>query len=73
MKYYVSITEFLNKVVSVNADSEAEAVQRVRDAYLKNDIVLTSDDYVDNCIEVEEDQDYYHTEEANGTTKWQQL
>lgn len=43
MKYYVSITEFLNKVVSVNADSEAEAVQRIRDAYLKNDIVLTSE------------------------------
>lgn len=32
-RYYVSVTEHLNKVVSVDAESEKEAVQKVQDAY----------------------------------------
>lgn len=34
-RYYVSVTEHLNKVVSVDAESENEAVQKVQDAYNK--------------------------------------
>lgn len=33
-RYYVSVTEHLNKVVSVDAESENEAVQKVQDAYI---------------------------------------
>ena len=41
-RYYVSVTETLNKVVSVYADSEKEAVQKVQDAYDGCDIILDS-------------------------------
>ena len=39
-RYYVSVTETLNKVVSVDAESEKEAVQKVQDAYDCFDIIL---------------------------------
>ena len=44
-KYYVSVTETLNKVVSVDAESENEAVQKVQDAYNNSDIILDNDDF----------------------------
>ena len=40
-RYYVSVTETLNKVVSVDAESENEAVQKVQDAYNKAILFLT--------------------------------
>jgi hypothetical protein len=40
-RYYVSVTEHLNKVVSVDAESENEAVQKVQDAYNKAILFLT--------------------------------
>ena len=43
MKYYVSVTETLNKVVSVDAESENEAVQKVQDAFNKSEIILDTD------------------------------
>ena len=39
-RYYVSVTETLHKVVSVDAESENEAVQKVQDSYNNSDIVL---------------------------------
>lgn len=33
-RYYVSVTETLNKIVSVDAESENEAVQKVQDALI---------------------------------------
>ena len=40
-RYYVSVTEHLNKVVSVDAESENEAVQKVQDAYNNSDIIVS--------------------------------
>lgn len=62
-RYYVSVTETLNMVVSVDAESENEAVQKVQDAYDNSDIVLGSDYFAGEMINVEEDDQYYkHTD-----------
>ena len=58
-RYYVSVTETLNKVVSVDADSEAEAVSAVNDAYNNCEIVLDSYDYCGKTVEVEDNQQFY--------------
>ena len=58
-RYYVSVTETLNKVVSVDAESEKEAVQKVQDAYDGCDIVLDSDDFIGEQVQVEYDQQFY--------------
>ena len=58
-RYYVSVTETLNKVVSVDAESEKEAVQKVHDAYNNSEIILDSDNYCGKTVEVEDDQQFY--------------
>lgn len=58
-RYYVSVTEHLNKVVSVDAECENEAVQKVQDAYNNSDIILDSDNFCGETIEIEEDQQFY--------------
>lgn len=64
MKYYVSITEFLNRVVSVEAANEQEALAKVQKAHDDSKVVLDSNDYANCCIELEEDQDYCRTYDA---------
>lgn len=64
MKYYVSITETLNKIVSVEANSVEEAENKVTEKYLADEIRLTSRDYVDFEIEVDDEHDYYQTVDA---------
>lgn len=59
MRYYVSITETLNKVVSVDAESEAEALKQVETAYDDSVIVLDSDNYRGKTVEIESDQQFY--------------
>lgn len=58
-RYYVSVTEHLNKVVSVDAESENEAVQKVQDAYNNSDIILDSDNFTGEVVQVEPDQEFY--------------
>lgn len=57
-RYYVSVTETLNKIVSVDAECENEAVQKVQDAYDNSDIVLDAENYTGNVIEIESDQEF---------------
>lgn len=64
-KYYVSVTETLNKVVSVDAESENEAVQKVKDAYNNSDIVLDSENFAGEQIELDNDQEYWNDSEKN--------
>lgn len=45
--FKVSIRETLERIVEVEASDELEAVQKVIDSYRREDIVLTSEDYVD--------------------------
>lgn len=58
-RYYVSVTETLNKVVSVDAESKEEAVRKVQDAYNNSEIILDSDDFCGETIEAEDDQGFY--------------
>ena len=58
-RYYVSVTETLNKVVSVDAESKKDAEEKVRNAYRDCDIVLDSDNFAGEEIEVEEDDETY--------------
>lgn len=58
-RYYVSVTETLNKVVSVDADSENDALEQVRAAYNDSVIVLDSNDFCEETIEIEDDQLFY--------------
>lgn len=64
MKYYVSITETLNKIVSVEANSVEEAENKVTEKYHADEITLTSKDYVGDYIEVDDEQDYCRTIDA---------
>ena len=64
-RYYVSVTETLNKVVSVDAESENEAVQKVQDAYNNSDIVLDYGNFSGEMIEVDDDQEYWSDSEKN--------
>ena len=64
-RYYVSVTETLNKVVSVDAESENEAVQKVYGAYNNSDIVLDSENFSGEMIEVDDDQEYWSDYDKN--------
>ena len=58
-RYYVSVTETLNKIVSVDAESEKEAVKKTQNAYDNCDIILDSDNFVTEQLELDPDQQYY--------------
>ncbi len=51
--YYISVTETLNKVVEVQAESSEEALRKAEDAYDADEFELDHDDYVD--VEFEDD------------------
>ena len=72
-RYYVSVTEHLNKVVSVDAESEEEAVNAVQDAYNNSDIILDADNFSGEVIEIEPDQEHWREAEENGNTVLQHI
>lgn len=72
-RYYVSVTEHLNKVVSVDAESEKEAVQKVRDAYDGCDIVLDSENFSCERIEIGDDQEYWREVEEDDSAALQHI
>ena len=72
-RYYVSVTETLNKVVSVDAESEKEAKQKVQDAYDGCDIILDSENFSCERIELGDDQEYWREAEENGNTVLQHI
>lgn len=72
-RYYVSVTEHLNKVVSVDAESEKEAVQKVQDAYDNSEIILGSDHFCGETIEAEDDQGFYIDYEKNYGETYQHI
>lgn len=72
-KYYVSVTETLNKVVSVDAESEKDALEQVQKAYDDSVIVLDSDNFAGEQIEIEDDQGYWEEAEKDGNTALQHI
>lgn len=51
-KYYVEITETLQKVVEVEAESEEEAVDKVHVDYINENIVLDEKCWVDTKVDI---------------------
>ena len=72
-RYYVSVTETLNKVVSVDAESEKEAVQKVQDAYNNSEIILDSDNFCGETVEAEDDHGFYIDYEKNHGETYQHI
>lgn len=58
-RYYVSVTETLKKVVSVDAENEEDALKQVQTAYDDLAIILDSDNFRGETIEIEECQQFY--------------
>ena len=72
-RYYVSVTETLNKVVSVDAESKEEAKQKVQDAYDGCDIILDSENFSCERIELGDDQDYWREVEEDDSSALQNI
>ena len=53
--YRVVVTETLQRTITINADNEGEALDKVQEMYDNEEIVLDSSDYQDTKIEVVED------------------
>ena len=53
--YRVVVTETLQRTITINADNEGEALDKVQEMYDSEEIVLDSSDYQDTKIEVVED------------------
>ena len=49
--YYIRVTETLNKIVEVHADSEQEALQKAEDSYYNDEFELDYNDRVDTEFE----------------------
>ena len=65
-RYYVSVTETLNKVVSVDAESEKEAIDKAKFEYDEGVIELTRyDNYSGEQIELDGDQEYWSDYDKN--------
>ena len=72
-RYYVSVTETLNKVVSVDAESEKEAKQKVQDAYDGCEIILDSENFSCERIELGDDQDDWREVEEDDSSSLQHI
>ena len=60
--YYISVTETLNKIVEVQAESSEEALRKAEDAYYNGEIVLDSEDFVDTDFNDETEETIYNYE-----------
>ncbi len=66
MKYYVSVTEMLNTVVCVEAESEKEAIDKAKYEYSDGVIELTREDnYSGEQFEIDDDQEYWRKAEES--------
>lgn len=70
MRYYVSVTQMLNRVVSVDAESEEEALKKVNEANDNGEIEIDyEDNYSGEQIELDNDQDCWRdVDNENGDT-----
>lgn len=74
MKYYVSVTEMLNTVVCVEAESEKEAIDKAEYEYSDGVIELTREDnYSGEQFEIDDDQEHWREVEENGNTVLQHI
>ena len=55
MRYKIEIQELLSRVVEIEASSAEEAIDKAREMYRAEEIVLDGDDWVETEIEEYED------------------
>ena len=55
MKYKVEITEYLQRIIEVDAKDENEAYLKVKQMYDDEEIILSADDFIEKEIKVLED------------------
>lgn len=69
-RYYVSVTQTLNRVVSVDAESKEEALKKVNEANDNGEIEIDyENNYIGELIELDDDQDYWRdVDNKNGDT-----
>lgn len=72
-RYYVSVTETLNKVVSVDAESKKDALGQVQKTYDDSVIILDSENFVGEQIEIEDDQQFYEDYEKDYGETYQHI
>lgn len=53
MQYIVQVSELLCHRVEVEANSREEAKDKIENEYYSNNLVLTTDDYVDGSVQFE--------------------
>lgn len=56
-KYQISVKEILEKIVEVEAESVADAIDKVHDMYYNEEVVLDSSDYKDTEIYLWEEEE----------------
>lgn len=54
-KFKVEITEYLQKIIEVDAKDEKEAYSKVKQMYDEEEIILSADDFTGKKIKVLED------------------
>ena len=52
MKYYVTITEILEKTIEIEAEGMINAIDIARDKYNKEEVILTADDLADTKFDI---------------------
>ncbi|HPW40987.1 MAG TPA: DpnD/PcfM family protein [Bacillota bacterium] len=57
MKYRVEVTETLQRIIEIDAESNEEAESKARRQYRNEDIVLDSADFIDVEFEVLSEQE----------------
>ena len=70
--FYISITETLNKIVEVQAESSEEALRKAEDAYYNEEIVLDSDDFVDTDFN-DETEETINSYDLGGMPKYYEV
>ncbi|GHU78482.1 hypothetical protein FACS1894188_13480 [Clostridia bacterium] len=56
MTIQVSITETMNRIVEIEAESEESALETVSDRYYQGGIDLTNDDWIGATFDIEEEE-----------------
>ena len=56
-KFTVEVTETLQRQVEIEAENEQEALQKVKDLYRDEEIVLTWEDFVENDFQIIKKED----------------
>ena len=70
--FYISVTETLNKIVEVQAESSSEALQKAEDAYYNGEIELDYNDMVDTDFN-DETEEIINSYDLGGMPKYYEV